>query len=288
MGKELIELGVTEAAIAELATKYNKAWDCSIKAQYEVVRKGIAELRGLRTRVEKRRKELKAPLLEQSKLIDGEAKRIIGELTNIETPMRDAKAEEDERIERAKQEEARKEAERQAKITQKINWILAQAGVVTGRSSEEIKVVLEGLKVVDTTDCAERKETADAVLAETLEKVEAAYQQALELEAFKRQQAEMAAEKERLAKKEESLQAREEAARPQKASINPFGATSPSPFHKTSPTPFGGAPNTGDHHPTDAAIKEAVEAIAQLGSARDIVIAIIDQKIPHIIWDGPR
>ena len=70
-----IEYGVTEAALAELAERYNEP-DASTDEGYEHCKDGCRELTALRTAIETRRKDLKAPALNWGRDVDKQAKDI--------------------------------------------------------------------------------------------------------------------------------------------------------------------------------------------------------------------
>lgn len=103
---EIAEYSQTEAALAELRQRMaNVTYDVTTTKGMAVAKADRAEVRSLRTNLEAKRKEIKAPALSHCKLIDDEAKRITAELLKLETPI-------DEQI---KAEENRKEAERAAR-----------------------------------------------------------------------------------------------------------------------------------------------------------------------------
>jgi len=107
-----IEYGVTEAALTELAERY-KDPDASTDDGYEHCKDGCRELTALRTGIETRRKDLKAPALNWGRDVDKQAKDIKRRIKLIEEPVRVEK----ERVDEIKQAEARKTAEaEQARI----------------------------------------------------------------------------------------------------------------------------------------------------------------------------
>lgn len=102
----IAEYSPTAAALADLRARFEGvAFDVTTTKGDKEARAARMELVRLRTSLEAKRKELKAPALERSRLIDAEAKRIEAEILALETPI-------DEQI---KAEEARRERERQAK-----------------------------------------------------------------------------------------------------------------------------------------------------------------------------
>ena len=120
---QLVEYGVTDAALATLKDKYAVVPDAATKEGYAEIKAGLKELTPLRTDVEKKRKELKADALEYGRKVDGEAKRITGVILELETPFKEAKKLQDEKEERIKQEALEKERARIAAIEQKVTGI---------------------------------------------------------------------------------------------------------------------------------------------------------------------
>lgn len=112
-GTEVVEFSQTEAGLAELRSQLAGAtFDCSTTAGDKEARASRFALVKLRSALEDKRKELKAPLVERGRLIDAEAKRITGEILALEQPIdaviRAAEAErEQRRIERERAEAAR-------------------------------------------------------------------------------------------------------------------------------------------------------------------------------------
>lgn len=107
MTTEIQEYSQTEAALIELRTRYaNATYDVETADGMKAAKEARAEVRGYRTALENKRKEIKQPALDRCRLIDDEAKRITAELVALEDPI-------DRQI---KTREARIEAEKQAKI----------------------------------------------------------------------------------------------------------------------------------------------------------------------------
>lgn len=120
----ITEFNQTAAGLAQLrADIEGRTFDCSTTAGDKEARGVRMNLVTIRTTIEARRKELKAPLLERGKLIDSEAARIVGEVKALEDPIdaviRAAEAEREAR--RAERERA--EAERLAAINAQIDRI---------------------------------------------------------------------------------------------------------------------------------------------------------------------
>lgn len=121
----IVEYSKTEAALADLATRYKGVvFEVLTVKGMDAAKKARAELRDYRTSLESKRVEIKAPALERCRLIDAEAKRITSALVALEDPIdaqikaqearRDAEKKEKERLEAeriAAEERAKKEAE---------------------------------------------------------------------------------------------------------------------------------------------------------------------------------
>lgn len=115
-GKPLVQYSRTEAALADLRTRYAGAeFDLTTTKGDAAARAARLELVTLRTSLEKTRKAFKAPALEFGKMIDAEAARITTAITALEDPIdRQIKADEARRA-AEKAERERIEAARVAK-----------------------------------------------------------------------------------------------------------------------------------------------------------------------------
>jgi len=177
MTTAITEYSPIEAGLADLRQRYaGVAWDLRTVAGNDAARKARKELVSLRTTLEDRRKEIKAPLLAQTKLIDAEAKRITDELLAIERPI-------DEQI---KADEARRESERQAKIEaerRRVAAIRAEIDAISARAASAVRLrkstlaagVLDELLAValDGEALGEYAGEAQKVLADAIEAVRA-------------------------------------------------------------------------------------------------------------------
>mgnify|MGYP000576626776 CR=1 FL=1 len=84
----LAEYSPTAAALADLRQRFaGVVWDVTTTKGNNEARAARLELVKLRTSLEAKRKELKAPALERSRLIDAEAARITGEIVALERPI---------------------------------------------------------------------------------------------------------------------------------------------------------------------------------------------------------
>jgi len=104
-GLGVINYDPTEAVIAELKTKYATITPIDEDGGLEAHKVALREMTGIRTSVEKRRKELKENSLAYGKKVDARAKEITNQLREIEDPIREAKKEFDDAIEAKKQAE---------------------------------------------------------------------------------------------------------------------------------------------------------------------------------------
>lgn len=140
IGSIIVEYSRTEAALADLRTRYAATiFDVTTGAGMASAIKARAEIRGYRVALETMRVDIKAPALERCRLIDAEAKRITAEIVALEAPIdRTIKAEEARKAaEKAAKEQA--ERERIAQIQQAIEAIRRTALVVVGKPSSTIR-----------------------------------------------------------------------------------------------------------------------------------------------------
>lgn len=115
-GSDVVEYRQTEAALAMLREQLAEATiDCTTTAGDKQARDSRLTLVRLRTALEDKRKELKAPHIEAGKRIDDEAKRITGAILELERPIDEAIKAEERRREQARQERERIERERKAR-----------------------------------------------------------------------------------------------------------------------------------------------------------------------------
>jgi colicin import membrane protein len=140
---QIIEYRPTAAALTELNGKYKGVvFQVTESKGMSAAKEARAELRGYRVDLEKLRKELKAPALERSRLIDDEAKRITAALVEIENPIdSQIKCEEIRKdIERKAKEESERKAvdEIQSRISYIRNWPSMFIGFPSIRISQEI------------------------------------------------------------------------------------------------------------------------------------------------------
>ena len=196
---KVVKYSVTLAQIARLEEKYAVVpEDLSIKKNYELVKKTTAHLRGLRSEVEKRRKELKADALAWGKLVDGTAKEITEKLLAIETPHANAKKEYDTAIELAKREAALAEEKRIDGIAERIAGIKALPTSHISSTSAVIETLFPSLNSdLTTVDvwAMEFVDKAREAIADTMSKLEDLHNMKHQQETFAAQQAEAEAKR---------------------------------------------------------------------------------------------
>lgn len=166
------EYSATEAALAELKLRLKDAkYDVATTAGMTTAKQDRRELVTLRTSLEAKRKEIKAPALAYCNLIDKEAKRITSELLALETPIDEQIKAEERRKAEEKAERERLAAEAQKALDDKIAAISQLPLKVIGKNSGEIQVFLAAL---------EAKEFGGEFTGETLVRAQAVKQSAVD------------------------------------------------------------------------------------------------------------
>lgn len=166
----IVEYQPTAAALDELRRRYaNVAFDVATTVGNKAAREARRELVGLRTSLEAKRKELKAPALDYSRRIDAEAKRLTEAIAELEGPI-DAQIKADEA--RRERERAEREAAERARvdaIVARIESIKAAVTRAVGRSSVVIQTEIDTLSTLEIDDSFEEfKGRAEQAKAESL------------------------------------------------------------------------------------------------------------------------
>lgn len=148
----VVEYSKTEAALAGLRAKYSGVvFDLTTTKGDKDARAARLELVTLRTSLEKKRKEFKAPALAFGKKIDSEAERVTNEIVKLEVFIdQQIKADEDRRADE-KAEKDRIEALRVQGIQDKISAIRAFATKCQGISSERIAIGINMVSKINTS-----------------------------------------------------------------------------------------------------------------------------------------
>lgn len=183
----IAEYSETARALADLRQRHQGVvYDVTVSKEMKAAKESRAELRGLRTSLEKTRKEIKSPALERCRLIDAEAKRITAELVSLEEPIDVQIRAEESRVEAERLAKLEEERRRVEALQQKIQAIRDVPASLVGKPSVIIAGQLEKLRgtVLDEQEMGEYAIAADdalmAAIARTAELLDA--QQASEAE----------------------------------------------------------------------------------------------------------
>lgn len=209
-------LGVTDAAIDELRNAFSglvivEGDDDSYKA----VSEAIQTLSGYRTKIENRRKELKAPILDAGRLIDAEAKRLARRIQQIEDPLAEQRRKVREAIKARKEAAERAERDRLAKIQAGFDNLEELAIGLDFMTSDQAQKALGQIQAFEISEDVFQERTEEALEARRqLEQKVADYvARRIQVEA---EDAERKAEEERLRKEREELEREKEALRQEK------------------------------------------------------------------------
>jgi len=226
---QAVTYDITDVALKKLEKKYSTVPDVTTKDGYETARTGIAEIRTLRTSVEKKRKELKADALKYGRKVDAEASRITEILLSIEEPLKIAKTEIDEAREREREAKRKAEEDRRAGILARIEGIRAAIPAAVNMDSETISGQIELVERIEITDelFQEYFDLGGTAKAETISELKDLHTKALEREEADRkraeedarlaeERAEIEAEKEKLRLEREEVERRERRAEEEK------------------------------------------------------------------------
>lgn len=226
-GFPLIRFDLTSEGLADLRKRFGTVPDAGDPEGYELCKAGVKEMTSLRTSIEARRKELKAPALRWSQKLDALAKRLIADIKKIEAPL----AKEKERIDDIARAEARKAAEaeqqRVADIGAAIKRISDMAAEQrTGDTSETYAKRIDTLKALPMTQdvYAEFLEDANTARDAALYKLGQWHEAAVAREAQERQLAEQAEQlrlqQEAIDKQQREIEERERAASEKQAAAD--------------------------------------------------------------------
>ena len=142
----IAEYSPTAAALADLRQRYaNVVWDVTTTKGDKEARAARRELVSLRTSLEEKRKELKAPALERSRLIDDEAKAIKAAILELEDPIDQLITAEEQRRERERAERRATEEARVDGIQRKIAAFGSYAIRAMGEPSAAIEDLIREL-----------------------------------------------------------------------------------------------------------------------------------------------
>lgn len=164
----IVEYSATEAALAELRQKYaGIVFDLTTTKGDKEARAARLELITLRTSLEKKRKQFKAPALEFGKKIDSEASRVTTEILALENPIDEQIKADEQRREREKAERERIAAERAQGFRDRIAVIRAFVGKCQGISAERITNGIAMVEQVDVSAAAFEEFALEAAAAKS-------------------------------------------------------------------------------------------------------------------------
>ena len=206
------EYSVTEAALANLATRYRDAkFDCDDQQGMEQAKYARNELRRYRIDLETLRKQIKDPALRRCQLIDSEAKRISSALEFLETPIQSQIDDVEQRERRrliaerdaevaAEEAKARAEKEAEAKRMADERAELDRQRKELEERERESRAKIEA----EEKTASEKREAQDAVRREEVRKEEEGRRAAEDAERKKR--AKIEAEERKLREERESIE----------------------------------------------------------------------------------
>lgn len=209
----LPEYAKADAAIAELKKQYGATvWEVRSPEAMKLAREARAHVREYRYDVEKTRTQLKKDVLERGRTIDGEAKRITGELEKIELPIDEAIKAEEKRVEDERRAKEKVEEQRVAKHRAAIDGVRRQVFVLGRANSNEIATALAQLEdfAAIPDDFEEFQAEAEAAMAETLATLKVMHKNAV---ATEEEQRRLKAEAAELDRKRAAVAAEEQASR---------------------------------------------------------------------------
>jgi hypothetical protein len=144
-----------EKQLTDLKTKYEVVPDVTTKEGYKACKAGIQELVTMRTGTEKAKLAITKHHRDFVSEVNALAKSLITEVSKLEAPLKDAKLEVDDRIER--QNEARKQKIRD-EIVKEITSYIDSA---QGQSSGLLMEMVEALRFADVSRYGELEAEAD-------------------------------------------------------------------------------------------------------------------------------
>lgn len=202
---EVAEYSDTARGLAELRQQLEGVeFDCTTTEGDKLARESRRALVSLRTTLEAKRKELKAPLLDRAKLIDNEAKRITSEIVDLELPIDEQIKAEEARREAIRAERARIEQVRIGGHKARIQAMRDRALEYLGAPASMIEQAIAEAGVVGG-DFEEFQHEAEAAHAAMLEKLTELLEHARERE---RHQAELRAQREEQERRRQEEEAR--------------------------------------------------------------------------------
>lgn len=145
--KVLSAFSATEAGLANLREQYaDKVYDVATKEGNGEARHARLVLKDTRINVDKLRVQLKAPLLEEGRIIDAEAKRITAAVAALEDPIDAQIKAEEVRVAEQRAAEALAEVERVAKIDAIVRWLRERPGLYAAANQATLREMRAEIK----------------------------------------------------------------------------------------------------------------------------------------------
>lgn len=194
--KQVTAYSATAAGLAEMRERFNPDLipEEVTSENYPTIKEAATTLQKLRTGLDKRRKEIKAPYKEAVDLIDGRARELTAEIKEIEEPWKAAKTEFDERAKR-------KEAARQAKIEEVFSYLRTVRDNAYSMGSAELAKTLETLNGETCEGAMERVSEALELRNQVISTLGDLYAQKIDQEQAEAENARLRAEKEEMERK---------------------------------------------------------------------------------------
>lgn len=214
----IAEYSPIAAGLAELRAQVEAhlpSLDCSTPAGDKLARQSRFALVKLRTSLEERRKEIKAPALQRCNEIDAEAKRITREIEKLEEPFDVAIRAQEAKVAAAKAEADRREQARKQAVEAEINALRLLPTTLLAATPDQVATELDRVQSLSFGHLEDPVERDRALTAqrETLGALTAIHASRVQHEHEQAKIASDRAENERIAREAADRRAAEDAAR---------------------------------------------------------------------------
>jgi len=199
-----------EVEVARATARYDGVrYDVEVDADRDGATRAVRELTRMRTALEKKRKEIKAPALRYCEQIDSEAKRITALIADIENPIKALLEARERRIAEETAARERAAAARRTNFEASIASIRNHPAVFHSATAEEIREAIANVASIDVATFEEFAAAAAAARQQTLAALiemenrasaaKAAAQAAAKIEAARREENRVSAQRIRIA-----------------------------------------------------------------------------------------
>jgi chromosome segregation ATPase len=198
--------GVDEKLIATLRPLLEKERDLTVPREFDELKRDLSTVKGMRVKIEARRKELKSDALDFGRRVDAAARHLTTLLRDVEVPLKKLKDVEEERRQKIKDEKIRIEQERVNKINARIRSMTERAAKMWNKTIPELKEIKIKLAADDfdyqefTPQAASARAEADKILDDM---IDAARQREEARKAARLEAERLRAENERIKKEQE-------------------------------------------------------------------------------------